>query len=613
METSTPQRAADDSPAAAARGILAAGVEHCGKAGREDLARRLGAAKARLENPATVLYVAGEYKQGKSLLVNALAGRDVCPVDDDLSTAAVTWLYHRDPALARIRRREDGEVVAEEIAVDDVWRFASEQGNPGNEHEVDLVEIGMPSPVLAHGLTLVDSPGAGALRGGRAEAALSFLPYADAVLFVTDASAELSALEVNFLRTAAQACPHVLVVLTKIDLYPEWRRIADLDREHLGRFELPDTVVPVSSVLRKQALSRGDATLNDDSGFPALLAALRASVLTGSQLRSADRALVEASDALSQVLATTRAAHRALTDPEAVREMAADLDAAKQRLARLHTSGSRWTTVLGDGITDLNQGTDQRLRSIVRRLLEQSDERLGGSDPASDWDDFTERLRTEVATAAGDIFGQIDSGAAQLVERVTAVFDEEGLRAPDVARRGDLDVDSIWGSSERALQTKRTGLLGTGLGALKGTSSGVMLLGVIARLAGIAVATPVAIGVGVIFGAKQLIDERKRQVDRRRQEARTIVRTFLNQVQTELSLEARRTVQEIHRSLRDAFSAELDEVNRTLTDTARSIQESVQRSDHERRRRAPQLEAEIEELERLLGQSNEVRRWIEAS
>jgi murein DD-endopeptidase MepM/ murein hydrolase activator NlpD len=117
MESSTPDAAVDDSPTAA-RGIIAAGIEHCDRVGREDLARRLRQPKARLDNPATVLQRRRPIQAGQNLLVNALAGRDVCPVDDDLSTAAMTWLYHHDPtggvgSLGRSGRNDFGAPRAE--------------------------------------------------------------------------------------------------------------------------------------------------------------------------------------------------------------------------------------------------------------------------------------------------------------------------------------------------------------------------------------------------------------------------------------------------------------------------------------------------------------------
>ena len=75
--------------------------------GRDDLAARIRAAAVRASRPATVVCVVGEFKQGKSLLVNALLGRPICPVDDDLATSAITVIQHgADPTVMVYRRSE---------------------------------------------------------------------------------------------------------------------------------------------------------------------------------------------------------------------------------------------------------------------------------------------------------------------------------------------------------------------------------------------------------------------------------------------------------------------------------------------------------------------------
>ena len=62
---------------------------------------------------------------------------------------------------------------------------------------------------------------------------MALLASADALLFVTDASAELSSSELEFLEQASQRCPTVIAALTKTDLYPEWRRVHALDQQRL--------------------------------------------------------------------------------------------------------------------------------------------------------------------------------------------------------------------------------------------------------------------------------------------------------------------------------------------------------------------------------------------
>jgi hypothetical protein len=195
------------------------------KLGRQDLAQRAGAAAARLKRPNTIVCVVGEFKQGKSSLINALLGQVVCPVDDDLATSAITLVRFGETPKAMVKRKEGENSVTEQIAITDLHNWVSETGNPGNGKGVERVEIEFPSPLLKQGLVVVDTPGMGGLGAGHAAATLSFLPFADGLIFVSDASSELSAPEVEFLRRATELCPTVLFAQTKIDLYPAWQRI----------------------------------------------------------------------------------------------------------------------------------------------------------------------------------------------------------------------------------------------------------------------------------------------------------------------------------------------------------------------------------------------------
>ncbi len=82
---------------------------------RDDLADRLDDIRRRAARTDTVVCVVGEFKKGKSALINALLGSAVCPVDDDLATAAVTVVrYGETPSATsppprgwRVGRRAD--------------------------------------------------------------------------------------------------------------------------------------------------------------------------------------------------------------------------------------------------------------------------------------------------------------------------------------------------------------------------------------------------------------------------------------------------------------------------------------------------------------------------
>ncbi|HKQ17410.1 MAG TPA: dynamin family protein, partial [Solirubrobacterales bacterium] len=286
------------------------------EADRDDLAERVDEAIRRAARTETIVCVVGEFKNGKSALINALIGSPVCPVDDDLATTAVTVVRYGDPPSAEVHRRDGEGRAIEGIALDALVDWVQESPGRERRRDIDLVEVRVPSPLLASGLTLVDTPGVGGLNAGHAAATLAFLPSADALVFVTDASAELSAAELEFLGSARSAGPPILVALTKIDMYPEWRRIRDIDAGRLAAIGLADPPFGLSSVLKL----RSDE-VDDESGYGAFTDSLRGDIVDRARAVS----LAEATRDLRWVLRQLRdplvAERTALADQTAARRL----------------------------------------------------------------------------------------------------------------------------------------------------------------------------------------------------------------------------------------------------------------------------------------------------
>ena len=110
---------------------------------RSDLDERLAAAQARLLDGRTRVLVVGEFKQGKSLLVNGLVGAPVCPTFDDVATAVPTVVRHAE-ALDMALVRPDGERTT--ITGDELADHICEQGNPGNREGGATPRSGCPVP-----------------------------------------------------------------------------------------------------------------------------------------------------------------------------------------------------------------------------------------------------------------------------------------------------------------------------------------------------------------------------------------------------------------------------------------------------------------------------------
>src|SRR5450755_369443 len=119
-------------PIAARWRVVRAIDELVGSAG-ELLAPRvvdeLRAGRARLAQARFNLAVLGEFKRGKSTLINALLGRDVLPTGVVPLTSMVTVIRH-GPRERLIVHYRDGRET--EHPVSELSRFATEHGNPHN-------------------------------------------------------------------------------------------------------------------------------------------------------------------------------------------------------------------------------------------------------------------------------------------------------------------------------------------------------------------------------------------------------------------------------------------------------------------------------------------------
>ena len=574
--------------------------------GRNDLAGRAAVAAARLRRPSTIVCVVGEFKQGKSSLVNALLGQQVCPVDDDLATSAITLVRYAEQPGAIVRRREDGKALDDPIPVTDLQQWVSESGNPRNLKGVERVEVTVPSPFLKQGLVIVDTPGMGGLGAGHAAATLSFLPFADGLIFVSDASAELSAPELEFLRRAIELCPTVLFAQTKIDLFPNWQKIVDLNRGHLDRHGVNIPIVPVSSSLRTAALSRKDRALNEQSHVPELVQHLGDDVVGPAKANATTRSIDDARSIIAQITAGLQAERSVIDDPANAAAGVASLEEAKSRIEYLRGPGAKWSVLVGDRITDLSNKVSFHLRGSMREIQRLMDERVEVLSKGDEWDELARYLQTVVADEVTNAFVSLEQGRNAVRGEVIELMRDEDLGLSD--RRSvvnEVSISDLW--QGKALDQVVAGgkkAFNVGLTTVRGAQSGIMMFGMMGSFlptaAGVLIASnPVLLGVGALFGSIGLAEDRKRKVAARRQAARSQVRQFLDDVQFEVNNQISTVVRDVQRDLRDEFGDRLAELLRTFTEAATRAQQEMQKSQTERQARSKQLETALAGLTKL--------------
>jgi len=131
--------------------------------GAGEAVQRLAAGRQLLLDERLVVVVCGEFKRGKSSLLNALLEEpDLFPVDAFFATCLITTAgYAPEETISVTVAEEDGSLRQLVIKRGDIASYATESGNPRNVKRAQLISIETPNPRLANGLMFVDTPGVG--------------------------------------------------------------------------------------------------------------------------------------------------------------------------------------------------------------------------------------------------------------------------------------------------------------------------------------------------------------------------------------------------------------------------------------------------------------------
>lgn len=566
--------------------------------GRPDLAERVSATRERLADDYYRVMVVGEFKHGKSSLLNAVLGETVTPVDADVATSA--------PVLVRFGNEQEGVAILntaggterQSFPLHELTAWVTEGGNPGNRRQVRRVEVFMPHPILEAGLAFVDTPGVGGLASSHGTVTAAALPMADAVMFVSDAAQELSSNEVDFLRTVLRICPNVAYVSTKIDLHHHWRRILEIDTDHLARLELDLPVFPVSSQLCELANDTDDDSLAVESGFKPLVRWLGRELATKGRRRSVRLIAAEVDQVVEQLMRPFIAERDVLQSADPT-ELVERLDRAKQHAEELKGAAGKWSGVMSDGFGDLQSDIDHDMRQRMRDLNQQLDEQIEAMDPADAWPEFERWLYQETSAGVTANYASLCEEVDRLVRRVCELFGEESDGAQFVAQV--TEADQLIGGVDAHLGTemRKATMVQQGMSVLRGGYSTVGMFGMYAGFAGVALSNPVSAALALVMGRKGLKDERQRQLGQRRAQAKTAARRYVEEVNFVVGKDSRDMMRHLQRDLRAFFAARADEVVRSAADAAQAAQRAVKADASGRDERLAVVAAELGRLAKL--------------
>jgi ribosome biogenesis GTPase A len=403
-----------------------------------DAQRRL-AAEAAEKLAAEVVYVAviGEFKRGKSSLINALLGEAVLPTGVIPVTAAPTLVRFGETARAMVRLLNDTELP---ISLTELEDYITERGNPRNRRRVREVDVDYPSPLLRPGLVLADTPGTGSVHAHNTETTAAFLPRVDVALLVLTVDAPLSGAEVDLLAAAGGTVARAAVCLNKIDLLSP-AELAEAVEFVRSRVSVGGSPVPVFPVSARDAERTSDNGVDSLRRFLSEIALGEREAVVGARARKVADGLLRVAEAavrLERAVAAQPAAQaRAARDAFAVARSELESDAAEAVTLLLAACRRTHSEVVEPHAADLRRSLPQVLLAVP-----DTEWRVCSEEAASSWISAVEaELSAAVQAALARHGDRLQERLERFVRRAGEAFGVALPPPPDA--REELRIPEI--------------------------------------------------------------------------------------------------------------------------------------------------------------------------
>jgi len=434
--------------------LLASGILRKMDAGWNAEIERLEQLQKRLGESRFHLAVLGQFKRGKSTLLNALLGEDVLPSAVVPLTAVPTLIVYGETRRVQLMFRDGNSQSFCFESPDKIRAFlrekATEEGNPVNRLGLDSITIQYPSPILSKGVVLIDTPGIGSTYEHNTKTTIDFLSRCDAAVFLVSADPPITQAEVDFLKKVGSVVPTLLFVLNKTDyLLPDELGMAlSFLKQVLVKYGFSgrERIFCVSARSGLLARQRDDLNLWTESGMAEFydymvnfLASEKNRALYRSVLKRTENVIADISlrlelmrkalemplEDIDKRLAMLEVK---LVEAEQQRQITGDLIQGEHRRA---------IELLEELVSELNRKVVDQVRGIVEEAVDsaqssQEVERLARC-----------RLNESIPQIFNDALVSISGAIRGRVESVLSTQRETGMAILDSVRRATAEVFNI--------------------------------------------------------------------------------------------------------------------------------------------------------------------------
>ena len=398
-------------------------------ASQAKILERLNALRERLAVERFQLAVLGQFKRGKSTVLNALLGQSVLPIGVVPVTAIPTFIESAATPSIRVTyvsgKVEEFQPNSMEALREKLTTFVTEEANPRNVLNVARVDVFLPAQLLERAVVLIDTPGVGSTYRHQTAAADAVLPECDAALFVVSADPPITEIEIDYLARIRKTVARLIIVLNKIDIVESHERqkavtfLRDALVDHAGL----DPFTPIFCLSARDAIrakESGDAEALAASSFAELERHL-VQFLATEKRETLNAAVAQKAAALvAQLQLETEIALKSLRLPveDLERRMATFDDAAKQFEVERRNAND---LLAGDRVRALQEleTEAESLRDQARAILQRElDEALAAGEDSKG---ARERLTSRVVPFFENALRQIIRKVGARLEEVLRV------------------------------------------------------------------------------------------------------------------------------------------------------------------------------------------------